>query len=1238
MTARSAPQEQSTKLHLVANDEMNLLLMEAEGLTQQNPKQASMIATRVARRAQTAGNSLVYGRALQLQAVCQQTLDQPARADRLAQRAASAYLQASNLTLYAGVVLYRAQLAVAQDQPGQALDLCDEVIRIAEDAPVDHTLIEALKIKSVLCFRQGRYSAAVPILEQAAEAQLRAGDLVGHAKTLNNLGLVHESLGNYSHALDSFLRCLTFLRTRDVKEDGLLSMCLVNVGKIHRELGNHAQARESLLAGLAAGERTETYVSMAAGNNELGLLYQTLGEHREALSAFLQSLQITRLHGMRREEAGTLDALGMVYHALGQHDLALATLQEALNVARAIPDVPSITEALVHFGVLHAERGQYAAAITHLEEATRLADEAEMRREGIDARFHLARCYRHAGRLDEAFALHEQVVEAQRALFHEDSERRHRDVTDQVELERARTQSDMYRQLNDITMRAKEEAEREVRARTLALEQAQYETVQRLAMAAEYRDDKTGQHTTRVGEYTARLAQALNLPGQQVELLRLAARLHDIGKIGIPDAVLMKPGRFTPDEFEIMKHHTTIGTRVLTGGQSELLQLAEIIAFTHHERWDGTGYPRGLRGEAIPLEGRIVAVVDVWDALTTDRAYKDAWDLERALAEIESQSGKHFDPAVVDVFLTLAREGRLDLNVESPAPDPASSAVRVMPGLPDPLLARDADVTAQVDELAEKAWALRNTDPERLVALTQEALRLAEEQHYEQGVAYCQRNMAMTCLQAQQFGEAFDLLHPALEVAQRLHDPGLERAVSNLLSIAHDATHNTERAVEYCLRALEISRQLGEKQWQAKAQNNLGLLYKHQRNYVQSIESFLEALAVHTEEHNQFEMLLCHYNLADTCLEAGQWQAAAEHATQARRLAMAATHHELEMVATSTLARALDMQGNAAQALDLHAEAWRIACEELEGRTTEATVWTALRYAQGLLNSGKLQCALARAKEAVEAADEMQAARLSVEAHRTLAAAYEANGESPQALAHLKVAHDRDLELYQRESIRRAEALMAHHQAERARATAESYRLRTVELASANVELEKANSEKTALLKALQEQSKMLERQLREDGLTGVFNRRHIEEHLAQEFEQHQHSGRPLSVLMIDLDFFKQINDRFSHPVGDEVLRITARLFKDACRKNDRVGRYGGEEFLIVLPGTQPKEACELAERIRQRVRTYPWHELHPDLKVTLSQGVCGRTDVANHERMLALADEKLYEAKHAGRDCIRAS
>jgi putative two-component system response regulator len=198
--------------------------------------------------------------------------------------------------------------------------------------------------------------------------------------------------------------------------------------------------------------------------------------------------------------------------------------------------------------------------------------------------------------------------------------------------------------------------EERVRERTEELRETQMEIISRLGAVVESRDTETGQHIERISLLTRRLALAVGMSERDAEQIAHASAMHDIGKIGIPDSVLLKPASLDPTEWELMQTHTTLGASVLSGSRSALIRLAETIALTHHERWDGSGYPFALRGDKIPLAGRICAICDVYDALCSTRPYKDAWTPEEALAEIRRESGKHFDPELVDAFLRIAPE------------------------------------------------------------------------------------------------------------------------------------------------------------------------------------------------------------------------------------------------------------------------------------------------------------------------------------------------------------------------------------------------------------------------------------------------------------------------------------------------------------------------------------------------------------------------------------------------------
>jgi len=216
-----------------------------------------------------------------------------------------------------------------------------------------------------------------------------------------------------------------------------------------------------------------------------------------------------------------------------------------------------------------------------------------------------------------------------------------------------------YDHMKDYQKKLESEVEHrteELRQAFATIQRASLETIYRLARAAEFRDDDTGEHIVRIGHFSAAIAKQMGLTEHEAETIFYAAPMHDIGKIATPDAILQKPGKLDAEEWAIMKQHALQGAQILEGSESELLRMAEIIALTHHEKWDGSGYPQGLKGEAIPISGRITAIADVFDALTSKRPYKDPFPLEKAFTIIRESRGSHFDPAVVDAFFAIEDE------------------------------------------------------------------------------------------------------------------------------------------------------------------------------------------------------------------------------------------------------------------------------------------------------------------------------------------------------------------------------------------------------------------------------------------------------------------------------------------------------------------------------------------------------------------------------------------------------
>ncbi len=239
--------------------------------------------------------------------------------------------------------------------------------------------------------------------------------------------------------------------------------------------------------------------------------------------------------------------------------------------------------------------------------------------------------------LTKPFSLDEVILSIDRALEKRRLELENRDYQQHLETEVAKRTEQLRQAFEKIKL-------------------ASLDTIHRLSRAAEYKDEDTGAHIKRMSQYSADVARKMGLADEMVETILYASPMHDVGKIGTPDRILLKPGKLSPDEWETMKQHTIIGAQILEGSDAEFIKLAEVIALTHHEKWDGSGYPKGLKGSEIPLAGRITAIADVFDALTSKRPYREPFPLKKSFAIIKKSRGSHFDPEVVDAFLAAEDE------------------------------------------------------------------------------------------------------------------------------------------------------------------------------------------------------------------------------------------------------------------------------------------------------------------------------------------------------------------------------------------------------------------------------------------------------------------------------------------------------------------------------------------------------------------------------------------------------
>ncbi|GGL97294.1 tetratricopeptide repeat protein [Deinococcus aerophilus] len=1145
-----------------------------------------------------------------------------------------------------------ALMAEAGDGPGQVTALlqqteaevvCEHYDRVSELAhkirqllPDQRTadLARAFNLQGMALFLQGQYREASAVILEEAGVREELRDHAGYAKCLNNLGLIHIELGDLHQALEHLARCFEYITHCPEPLHSLESACLINIGNIHQIRHEYAQAAGAFEQGMAAAQRAGHTANEIAGLTGMGLVARDRGEHREALQLLLQALRLAQTSGRRYNEAEILDNLGQVYVGLGQRTLALETFGQALSLSRELGALPSEQNTLVHLARLQAEDGQLEQAAAHFERALTCARQSGSDRAALEIHEHLGEVLQRLGHFEQAARQFREALNLERSLHDQDRHDAFQNLTAQLEVERAKHQAETYRLMNQTSQQARSEAEQQVQKRTADLEQAQREIITRLGLVGEYRDDKTGSHTQRVSQLAAALAQAIGLPPAEVELIRLAARLHDIGKIGVPDVILLKTGKLTAEEFTIMKHHTTIGARVLEGGQSDLTRMAEEIALTHHERWDGSGYPQGLQGDRIPLTGRIVAIVDVWDALTTERSYKAAWSREEAWREMAAQSGRHFDPYLIEVFLGMIAGS---FHAEAPAGgDPHDPALSGRPTPSDLSLAPPTlpvHVIQHVNALNAAAWQLRHTTPAESLQKAREAQLISEQHDHPQGLAHALYTLGFHDISASEFKSGLTRLTQAVATAQDSGDLTLERDCRHLLGNVYSRLYHTERATECLLEAAELSRQLSDLPGEAGALMDLGAVAAScMKDRTAALAYYGQALAVLEKTGNTSGQGACLYRMADAHQELGQFAQARTHGERAAQTSSAAgdtVHHAL---ALSVVARALDAQDHPEQAAALHRQALTLLQSPLVN-LPEPLAWTRLYSASNLETRGGVPDACNVYLQVLADSERSDWTELAVLAHHKLTLLYKRRGDMERAMDHLERGQAAQRRLLEEELALKSHALL-QHEVDWAESETKLYKLRSVELASANVALEQANREKSALVAALQEQSVLMERQLREDSLCGIFNRHHIEETLAREFKQHRAEERVMSLIMLDVDHFKRVNDLFSHPVGDEVLRRLGALLRSLCRSSDVPGRYGGEEFIVVLPNTTLIQAIVVAQRLCAAVAHADWAAVAPGLSVTLSLGVATNEGLPDFERLVSLADAKLYEAKRT-RNCV---
>ncbi len=478
-------------------------------------------------------------------------------------------------------------------------------------------------------------------------------DLRLEAKVVYVLGLIHGVTGNYPESLRYRIRALEI--AREVSNRSLEADSLNAIGVQYLELGDYAQALNNYSAALTIYRELEnSRQAMLLGN--IADACAQMKDYPQALHYAKAAIEASHRFETIWYESSILRIMGTVYLAMGNGESALMCYEQAATVHLKpeangqILNAPERLSLMIDMGKAHLLREAEDQATQIWTDAL-----AEARRVGakpFQMQLHelLYQTDKTSGQLNAALKHHEAWAELKQEIFNAETDRRIKTLQVMYDTKEAQREAEILRLKTT-------ELERMVQSRTRALEASQIEMLERLAIAIEARDSGTGDHIKRVGVLAADLAQALGLDTETTELIRLAAPLHDIGKISIPDHILLKREGLTEMETALMREHTIVGAKMLSQGSSKLLRMAEAIALSHHEHWNGAGYPYQLTGEVIPLVGRIVAVADAYDAIVNARSYKPAISHELALKELVRCSGTQFDPQVVSA-LVLVEERR----------------------------------------------------------------------------------------------------------------------------------------------------------------------------------------------------------------------------------------------------------------------------------------------------------------------------------------------------------------------------------------------------------------------------------------------------------------------------------------------------------------------------------------------------------------------------------------------------
>lgn len=580
----------------------------------------------------------------------------------------------------------------------------------------------------------------------------------------------------------------------------------------------------------------------------------------------------------------------------------------------------------------------------------------------------------------------------------------------------------------------------------------------------------------------------------------------------------------------------------------------------------------------------------------------------------------------------------------------------------------------KVDDLNQQAFAMRHIDTRQALALCTESSELAARLDYQYGLAH---GLYLTSLCQFILGESKDVVEKVFQaraVMQSIDDLYGLAMVDNLLGHLYDQSGAYKNALDHHQRSLQTREKIGDLSGQSGSLNNIGLVYQALQQPVEAMEYLLKSLKIAEKTNLPEDLAYPLSNLGELFQELGQPDRALEYYQRGLAVAQQSTDRAIESTLLKNVGQMQAQLGNFEQAKQ-HLEESLKLCEQtgnlhdmgmtllamgqvytlfdqykpagkaltkalkIMEQLQDPNICIKILYAlaNNLYKQGCPDQALPQLEKALKLAQETDGAPMVSQIYRLMAHTHERLGDYEQAFRHYRAYHHASLQdMNAQENEKRIQALTAKTEIEKAQQETESERSKSAQLAEALHAARQSDEQKEKLLKQLETQAAMLQQLAREDGLTGVANRRWLDLQLLREYERARRFNHPLSIAMLDIDNFKSINDRFTHITGDKVLRAIADRLKNRIRSVDIIGRYGGEEFMLIMLETTEAQASRVCENIRAEIESSSWKKYHPELEtITISIGVAGLESASNLEELVTKADQQLYLSKQGGKNRV---